>query len=263
MPIKQGMRIATALLTCCLLALPVAARAQTGAPAGAPTAADDSERVRIAEPYIELHTGPGRGYPVFHVAARHEWIVIEMRRTDWYKVRTENGRIGWVPRAQLEKTVTEAGGTKSFRDVLVDDYLKRRVELGAAWGQFKGEPMLKVWTAYRWADALSLEATFGQVQGVFSGTDYWHVNLNIEPWSDQRLSPALGVGLGRFKNIPNSSLVDAAGTDAQLAVASAGLRYYLSERFVGRIDYSLYTAFVADTRSTEYRAVTLGLSFFF
>jgi SH3-like domain-containing protein len=256
MPIKVGMRIAACLLLFCTLGAP-------GAAIAADAAAAEGERVQIAEAFIELHTGPGRGYPVFHVAARHEWIAIEMRRTDWYRVRTEGGKVGWVQRAQLEKTVTEAGGQKSFRDVLIDDYLRRHVEMGAAWGRFKSEPMLKVWLAYRWADALSLEATFGQVQGVFSGTDFWHVNLNIEPWSDQRLSPALGVGLGKFRNIPNNSLVDAVATNAQLAAASVGLRYYISERFVGRIDYNLYTAFVADTRSTEYRAVSIGLSFFF
>ena len=42
-----------------------------------------------------------------------------------------------------------------------------------------------------------------------------------------------------------------------------GVRYHLSDRFVVRADYSLYTAFVADTHSAEYRAFTLGVSFFF
>ncbi len=84
-----------------------------------------------------------------------------------------------------------------------------------------------------------------------------------EPWSDQRLSPFFAVGVGRFRNIPNASLVGALTTNAKLANASLGLRYYLTERFVLRTDYSIYTAFVADTRSTEYRAATIGLSFFF
>jgi len=35
------------------------------------------------------------------------------------------------------------------------------------------------------------------------------------------------------------------------------------ERFVLRADYSIYTAFLNDTRSGEYRALTGGLSFFF
>lgn len=221
------------------------------------------ERVRITEPYIEMRTGPGRGYPIHHVAAREEWIVIELRFTDWYKVRTENGREGWVQRRQLESTMTEAGVAKSFRDVLLDDYLQRKVELGAGWGRFKSEPMLKVWLGYRLSDTLGVEATVGQVQGKFSGTDFWHLNLQAEPWSDQRISPFFAVGFGKFKNIPNASLVDATPTDAKLANASLGVRYYLTERFMLRADYSIYTAFVSDQRSTEYRAIAAGLSFFF
>ena len=50
--------------------------------------------------------------------------------------------------------------------------------------------MLKVWTNYRLSDTLSIEGTFGQVQGVFSGTNLWHLDLVIEPWSDKRLSPS-------------------------------------------------------------------------
>ena len=42
-----------------------------------------------------------------------------------------------------------------------------------------------------------------------------------------------------------------------------GLRWHMSDRFVARLDYTLYTAFVADTRSSEFRAMTAGLSFFF
>ncbi len=221
------------------------------------------EKVQVTDPFIELRTGPGRGFPIFHVAGRDQWIEIVVRQTDWYKVRTAEGREGWVHRDQLATTLTEAGTTKTFRDVLLDDYLRRRLELGGAWGQFKGEPMLKIWSAYRFADALSVEGTIGQVQGVFSGTEFWHININVEPWSDRRLSPFFGIGLGHFKNIPNASLVNALVTDANLANASIGLRYHLAERFVARLDYSIYTAYVADSSTTEYKAVTAGIAFFF
>ena len=226
-------------------------------------AAAPVERVQIADPYIELRTGPGRGYPIFHVAAREEWIEIELRHTDWYRVRAENGKVGWVNRQQLETTLTEAGGRKTFRDIALDDYLRRRLEFGAAWGHFKSEPMLKIWTGYKVADVLAIEATIGQVQGVFSGTDFWHLNLLAEPFSDRRLAPFAGIGLGKFKNIPNASLVDASTTDAKLANATIGVRYHLTERFVARADYTIYTAFLSDRRSSEYRAITAGLSFFF
>jgi uncharacterized protein YgiM (DUF1202 family) len=233
-----------------------------GAGAAVPIASAQ-EKVQITDPFIDLRTGPGRGYPIFYIAGREEWIEILLRRTDWFKVRTADGKEGWVNRAQLETTLTEAGTAKAFRDTLVDDYLRRKLELGAAWGEFDSEPMLKIWSAYRFSDALSVEAAIGQVQGTFSGTEFWAINLNVEPWSDRRLSPFLGIGLGRFKNIPNASLVSATVTNANLANAALGLRYYIAERFVARLDYSIYTAYVSDADSAEYKAVTLGIAFFF
>jgi hypothetical protein len=221
------------------------------------------EKLKVTDPYVELHTGPGRGYPVFFVAGRDETIEVLLRHTDWYKVRTSNGTEGWVNRSQLENTLTEAGTTKSFRDVVVDDYLRRRVELGGAWGLFKSEPVLKVWTGYRFADAFSVEGTVGQVQGTFSGTEFWQVNLNVEPWSDRRLSPFFGLGVGQFKNIPNASLVGGVVVKSNLANAVVGLKWYLAERFVVRLDYSAYTAYTSDVNTGDYKAATLGIAFFF
>jgi len=221
------------------------------------------ERVQVTDPYIELHTFAGRGYPVFYVAARGEWISIELRHTDWYKVRTATGKVGWVTRQQLQSTLAENGEPNDFGDVRYDDYLRRRVELGAGYGRFHRESMIKFWVSYRISDTLSFESTLGQVQGVFSGTTLWHVNLQAEPWSDQRFSPFLGIGIGRFNNIPNQSLVAFQSTNARMADAIIGARYHLTDRFMVRADYAIYTAFVSDQRSLEYRAATAGLSFFF
>ena len=232
-------------------------------PATAAEGLTTPERVKVTAPYVELHTGPGRGYPVFYVVERHQWIEIELRHTDWYKVRAEGGQLGWVQRKQLESTITEAGGQKSFRDIVIDDYLSRRFELGAAWGRFRADPMLKLWLGYKVAEPLGVELTIGQVQGAFSGTDFWHIGLTAEPWADRRLSPYLTVGIGQFKNFPNNTLVSATLTDARLAHAGIGVRWYLAERFVVRADWTLYTAFVGDARSIEYRAVTAGIAFFF
>jgi uncharacterized protein YgiM (DUF1202 family) len=224
---------------------------------------DKIERVQVTDPFIELHTFPGRGYPIFFVAARGEWIAIELRHTDWYKVRTAGGKVGWVTRAQLQTTLAENGLQQQFADVAYNDYLARRVELGAGYGRFHQEPMIKFWLSYRLSDTLSIESTLGQVQGVFSGTTLWHVNLQAEPWSDQRFSPFAGIGIGRFHNIPNQSLVNFQPTNARMADAIVGARYHLTDRFMIRVDYAIYTAFVSDQRSLEYRAATAGLSFFF
>lgn len=250
--------MALAMCRSLLLAL-----ALLGAALPATQAADLVEKLQVAEPYLELHTGPGRGYPVFFVVEKGQQVAVELRRTDWYRVRAEGGQVGWVQRRQLETTLTAAGQGKTFRDLLLDDYLGRRLEFGGAWGRFRAEPMLRFGAQYRLAETLGAELAFGQVQGAFSGTDFWHLGIVSEPWSDRRLSPFFSVGIGQFRNIPNASLVDAAPTDARLAHAMLGLRWHVAERFVLRLDWTLYTAFVADNRSIEYRAVTGGLAFFF
>jgi Bacterial SH3 domain len=251
-------RAATAIFWLAALVLPAQAQVQGGT-----NTEIANEQLTVADPFLEMRTGPGRGYPVFFVVARGQSVAIELRNTDWYKVRADGGQLGWVHRNQLQSTLTAGGGAKTFRDIALDDYLSRKLQFGGAWGRFKSEPMLKLYTSYKLSDTLSVEGTFGQVQGVFSGTNLWHVSLLSEPWSDRRLSPFFGVGLGKFKNFPNQSLVGAITTDAKLAHAIVGARYYLSERFILRADWALYTAFVSDQRSTEYRAVTAGVSFFF
>jgi hypothetical protein len=233
------------------------------APASTDEPAPPADRLSVADPFLEMHTGPGRGYPVFFTVQRGQWVRIEQRHTDWFLVRSAEGKLGWVPRAQLEKTLTAAGARKTFRDVLLEDYLHRRVEAGAAWGRFKSEPAFKFWGTYRLSETISAEASFAQVQGVYSGSTLWHVNLNMEPWVEQRLSPFFGVGLGRFNNVPNRSLVENQDTHAHLGNASLGLRYHLTDRFVLRLDATLYSAFLSDTRSADYRAYYAGLSFFF
>ncbi len=240
-----------------------AASSSVAPPTAVAGTAVHGELLQVVEPYLELHTGPGRGYPVFFVVERQHWITVELRHTDWFRVRAEGGQVGWVARSQLEKTLTAGGGNKTFRDILLDDYLARRVEFGAAWGRFASDPMLKVWLQYRLADTVGAELTVGQVQGLFSGTNFWHLSLTSEPWSDQRLSPFFAVGLGKFGNTPNASLVNDIPTKAKMGLATVGLRWHLSERFVARLDWTLYTGFVSDTQSTEYRSLTAGIGFFF
>ena len=204
-----------------------------------------------------MHTGPGRGYPVFFVAARDEWVEIQLRFTDWYKVRTEGGKEGWVHRSQLEQHAD-----RGRRAEVVPRRRARRLpgapaQLGAAWGEFKKEPMLKMWTSYRLSDTLSVEGTIGQVQGTFSGTDFWHVNVLAEPWSDMRLSPFFGIGVGKFKNIPNASLVGAHRHRRQSRQRVVGAALLPDRSFRrARSTTRCYTAFVADTRTAEYRAWT-------
>ncbi|MGI9303873.1 MAG: SH3 domain-containing protein, partial [Gammaproteobacteria bacterium] len=175
--------------------------------------AAERPRVQVTEPFIEMHTGPGRGYPIVHVVERGRWVEILKRKTDWFKVRTLTGREGWADRAQMEKTLTVAGIETSFRDVLLDDFLRRRLEFGVAGGMFDSDPVVTLRAAYRLRDVLSVELSVSRVSGRFSSSLLYHANLISHPFPDWRISPYFTLGAGRFDNEPRRTLVDAVATN--------------------------------------------------
>ncbi len=245
-------RLPTLVLVACLLCAPPA------------TLSASPVIVEVTDAFLELHTGPGRGYPVFHIAERGERIELHARRTDWFRVETRGGHVGWAPRAQLERTLTTAGTPQRFRDVVVDDYLARRVETGFGVGRFDGDPVVTVRVGYRLAETVAVELSAGQVAGTFSGSGIYQAGLVFTPFIDRRIAPFVTLGAGRFTNRDRPSLV---GGDERISAtaagAGAGVRGYLTRNFVVRADYRHYLSLTELEGNDTFNEWTLGLSFFF
>ncbi|TLY83125.1 MAG: SH3 domain-containing protein [Gammaproteobacteria bacterium] len=82
-------------------------------------------QVFVAQPYLELHTGPGRGYPVFHAVPRDASVDVLFRRTEWFKVRTERGVEGWASQAEMLKTVLVSFNPQLALEGAVGQFLGR------------------------------------------------------------------------------------------------------------------------------------------
>jgi len=225
--------------------------------------ANDVVRAQVVEPYLELHTGPGRGYPVTQVIERGEYVVILLRKTDWFKVRTSQDKEGWVSRKQMEATVTEAGIPLRLRDELMEDVRSRRVEAGFSGGLLEGDAYMMVRAGYRFHENLTGEITLGQASGDFSSSLLYYASVFSEPFPEWRFSPFFSLGLGRFHNTPKSTLVSAIETESNMANVALGARYYLTRRFVVRGDYRRHVVFIDESRINEYNEASLGISLFF
>ncbi len=218
--------------------------------------------VEVDGPYIELHSGPGRGYPVFHTVERGGRIELLKRRTDWYRVRA--GEIeGWVRRSELDRVSDDAAGLSSPRDAAMDDYLGRRVEAGFATGDFDGDQVFTARAGYRLSEYFLTELALSEVSGTFSSTTLYHANLLVMPMPSWRVSPFFTLGVGRFKNDPKDVLVDDEEVDEWAANAGVGARAYLTRRFMLRGDYRRYTVMVDDNNNEDFDEWSLGFSVFF
>lgn len=221
------------------------------------------QKVTVAEAYIELHTGPGSGYPIFFVEQRGNKIQIIKRKTDWFKVHTQTNKIGWVNRAQLEKTLTQAGVEKTFKDVLLDDYIKSKIEFGISMGLFESEQSFTLHTGYKLTPNITFELAYTKIAGQFSSSTLYQGNFNLQLYPNSRLSPFMFIGYGKFENAPSTSLVSGKKVTLDMGNAGIGFKFYLSDQFYFRADASTYVVLVGDDRSDEYTHLTAGFAFFF
>ena len=242
------------LLLVALLAISVASAA---------AAEREHREVVIEDPFIELHSGPGKGYPVFHVAERGETIALVKRRTDWFKVQVPRGEEGWVHREQLLTTLTPEGEEFELPGFTLGDYSGRRWEVGALYGDFGGANAISTYGAFSFTPNLSAELWLEQVLGRFSDSTIASLNVVHLMYPDWRASPFFTLGAGSIHTEPKATLVATVDRSDSFAQVGAGVRTYLTRRFVFRAEYKAYVVFTSRDDNEEIREWKAGFSFFF
>jgi hypothetical protein len=219
--------------------------------------------VTIADPYIELHTGPGGGYPIFFVAERGEQIALLMRRTEWFKVRVARGQEGWVHFEQLTTTLNPDGEPFDLPALGFSDYEARRWEVGALYGDFGGANVIGMYGSRTFTPNLSGEAWVSQAIGRFSDSTMVTLSIVHLMYPDWRASPYFTLGGGVIKTEPKATLVATTDRTDNVALAGAGVRVYLTRRFVFRGEYKTHVVFTSRNDNEEVQEWKAGFSFFF
>jgi hypothetical protein len=220
-------------------------------------------RVTIVEPYIELHTGPGRGYPVFHVAERGATIDILRRRTDWFKVRTDDRREGWVHRRQMLLTVQPDGQPTGFQDGTREEFTDHRWEMGLLVGDVDGARVVSSYGAFAFNESLSMEVGGSHIMGRFSNSYLFTGALTHTFAPEWRVSPFFTLGTGLIRVEPKATLVQPEDRTDQVGFAGVGARAYLTRRFMLRLEYKSYLVFTSRNENEEIDLWQGGFAFFF
>ncbi len=225
--------------------------------------AQQGPRVQVADPFLELRTGPGRSYPVFHVVERGQWIVILKRRTDWFKVRGASGKEGWVKRQEMELTLTDEGERTDFNEAAISDFTRRRWEMGIMGGDFSGSDVISLYGAYAFNANLSGELSVTQLFGDFSNSIMGNIDLLAQPFPMWRISPFFSLGTGIIDTNTRKTLVKSQDSTDQLSHAGVGVRAYLTRRFILRAEYRNYVIFTSKNDNKEINEWKAGFAFFF
>ena len=223
----------------------------------------DYRTVMVADPFLDMRTGPGVGYPKFYVVDRGESVDILKRRTDWFLVRSQEGKEGWVSRDQLGRTLRPDGQKVEFKAADQSDFTDARWEAGVLAGDFGGANIVSIYGGFSLNPYVSLEAWGSQILGNFSNG--WMGSLNVvhETWPDWRISPFFTLGTGVIHTEPKSTIVQGEDRTDQVAHVGAGFRIYATRRFILRAEYKSYVVFTSRDNNEEVEEWKVGFAFFF
>jgi opacity protein-like surface antigen len=249
--LQRRLPFAGLLLLLVLFAVPAAARHH------------EHLQVYISAPYLELRTGPGRGYPVFHVAERDESVEVLFRRTDWFKVRTRRGVEGWAAQRDMLRTVLADGTPFSFDLGDRTGFTSHNFELGVFAGDYGGATLVSAFSSYSFNSQLAAELSVGQFLGKFSNGVTADLGLTHVLMPEWRLSPFLMLGTGLVHLTPKVTLVQPSEKTDQTAYVGGGLRFYLTRRFFVRAEYKGHLVFTKRNANEEVDEWKLGFAFFF
>jgi opacity protein-like surface antigen len=226
-------------------------------------AADEFLQLFVAEPYLELHLGPGRGYPVVQVIPRGQSLDVLYRRTEWFRVRGERGVEGWASQSDLIKATLADGSP--FRFSLGDraGFAAHRWEAGVMAGDYGGATLISAYLSRAFNEQLALELSGSQFLGNASNGYTFDVGLSHVFMPTWRLSPFVTLGTGFVYTEPKGTLVQPADRTDQTAYAGAGLRFYLTRRFFLRAEYRTHMVFTSRNENEEIDEWKIGLAFFY
>jgi hypothetical protein len=220
-------------------------------------------QVFVTEPYLELRTGPGRGYPVTQVVPRDESVDILKRRTDYFKVRTERGIEGWASQKDMQKVVLADGTPFTFPLGDRAGFTSHRIEGGIFAGDYSGATLISGYGSFSFNSQLAAELSVGQFLGNASNGTVVDLGLTHVFVPEWRLSPFVMLGTGLVHIEPKATLVLPPDRTDQTAYVGGGVRYYLTRRFFVRGEYKQHVVFTSRNDNDKVDEWKLGFAFFF
>jgi opacity protein-like surface antigen len=248
-----------------LLLLVLCAGSAMARDAEAPRGNDSGKLARliIAEAYLELYEGPGRGYAITQVVPRGDAVDVLYRRTEWFRVRTPRGVEGWARERDLIKAQWPDGSAFTVSRGDREGFTSHHWELGVQAGDFGGATLISGFLSRSLNEQLAIELTGSQFLG--NTSNGWFADLGmahvLRP--EWRLSPLFTLGTGVIRIEPKTTLVVPDDRTNQTAYVGAGLRFYLTRRFFVRGEYRSHMLFTHRNDNEEIDEWKLGFAFFF
>ena len=222
----------------------------------------DSEQVIVGAEFLNLYTGPGRGYVIDHVVEYGEPLWLLKRRTDWVKVMTRTGKTGWAKIADLDEIYSPEGEQVAVPTPGIDDYHEQSFRMGFSYGDFAGANSMGLSLGYRFTGNISAELRVAQTIGAYSDSQTFQVAVVHQPFPQWRMSPYFLLGSGVNITSPNATIVATEDRQDTTMLAGLGVSTYLSRRFALRAEVANHYLLTSRDENQEIVEWKLGFDVF-
>ncbi len=218
---------------------------------------------KVTSPFVDIHSGAGRGYPVFHVMERGEAFAVIKRKNDWFKVVTETNMNGWIRAQDLNGNVNGAGDDIAIANVDEQTFGKKPFEVGISVGDFGGTDAVSLYGSYHFIEKLAGVLTYSENFGDFTSGRAVGLTFEARPFPDWRASPFLIMGGGQRWTKTKQTLAQSATDNNGFFQVGAGLHVFVNARFAFRFEYNQHIVLTNIDDDQQISEWKFGLSTFF
>lgn len=234
----------------------------------------------ILEPYLNIHTGPGKNYPVFYIAQQGEIIEVKKRRNEWFKVQLKvNSHItksGWVHRKTIGLTALNTHAniatntSKNKKNMVLakdepqlSNLFNPNYYFGFNYGQMTAADLVGIYIGKHITDSFRLEIQAGEFLGATAQGNTWAGVIRFSPFPSWRLSPFTELGAGGIQSTARgTNSQQNAGSDKFLQ-SGLGLQLRLSDRYHLRLEYRHHNVLTSNNDNGELETWHIGFSGYF
>jgi hypothetical protein len=201
--------------------------------------------LKVIDTYLELHSGPGRGYPIFHVIEQGQTVKVHTRRTNWFYVSDRRNRQGWVKQEGLARTLAPTGLPAALPNTQHGDFLAQQGRIGFSLGLQEKAETVSVTAGFRLLKWAGAEIEYGQLfEKEYDGISYGG-SFIIEPLQllditgDWPLTPFISKGIGKQEWFTKTKATIGQNKPFKndYEFTGIGFNYYIGYSFVVRGEY--------------------------
>lgn len=237
--------------------------------------AKSAEPLKVAQDYIDIRTGPGRGYPVMNILERDSWFQIDKQFTSWLKItqldklntpeQFKLGSIsGWIHLSDLNNITNLLGNPIDVPNHNFTQYNQDRPWSGSVvTGELSGASLLGVIGSYRFNNHFSLEAALTQSASKLATRQSYNIQLLHHTTLSEKYQPFFLIGTGILNVKPKNTLIRNDDSEDDFLKAGIGLQTHIFGPLFFRLEYS-QNVLLTSRKNNEYlNEWSLGFSSYF